>query len=117
MSKPDNPPALPKHVSNDGREIWDWASRLGDRSARQHKESMLRADIRRLSRKECGHCNDWMKSRVCPREWNDRGMCRGPSCSDAACSQFSRKSYVSDLIAEKQDELSAMLAQREESSS
>ncbi len=39
----------------------------------------------------CGDCDNWMKSRQCPREHNVKGMSRGPSCNDYTCDKFVAK--------------------------
>ena len=36
-------------------------------------------------RRECGNCQHWMKSSICPHEHNVNGYSRGPSCSAPAC--------------------------------
>lgn len=48
-------------------------------------------------RKECGHCDLWMKSSLCPRERNVNGRNKGPSISEIACDKFTLTSWVKDL--------------------
>ena len=52
-------------------------------------------------RKECGSCQDWMKSGNCPRETlvNDRWV--GPSMKDAGCNQFRVERYILELKANR----------------
>lgn len=36
----------------------------------------------------CGDCNNWMKSRECPKEKKVKGLSRGPSSGDCPCDKF-----------------------------
>lgn len=100
-------PQLPKTVSNDGREIWDWAGRLGEWTARQHRKQELRRAI--LQSKECGSCDFWMTS-SCPREKHDNRLGRsvGPSCRGAICEKFSMKSWDVERVEKLQAELASL---------
>lgn len=101
------PPQLPSHTSNDGREIWDWAHRLSEHTHRLHKMRELRADISKIGSR-CGDCNKWMKSRECPREKNVNGRNRGPSCNDFKCSQFVEEHHATKRRAELEADLAAV---------
>ena len=52
-------PQLPREVSPDGREIWDWAAKLSDAVHRADRARNLRADIAGIQRK-CGSGTRWM---------------------------------------------------------
>lgn len=87
-------PSLPREVSADGREIWDWAAKLS-------AEVQRRDDIRKLSiqirnaETQCGSCESWM-TRSCPREVhsNRTGRSVGPSSQSIKCDKF-RMTYYS----------------------
>lgn len=60
------------------------------------------ADAIKAGLPKCGECSYWMKSAFCPREHNVKGMSRGPSCADSACSKFVAKdAATAALIAER----------------
>jgi hypothetical protein len=42
----------------------------------------------RIIRKRCGDCDNWNKSRLCPKERNVNGYSRGPSMNDFTCPSF-----------------------------
>lgn len=81
-------PPLPQHVSNDGREIWDWAARISQRTSLLQHQRELTDDIFRIGR-ECGSCRFWMTD-ACPREVQDNriGRKRGPSMGAPICQKF-----------------------------
>jgi hypothetical protein len=91
-------PALPENISPDGREVWDWASRLSDATQKAHEIRELQSKIRRMQN-ECGSCSLWMTS-SCPREVHDnrRGRSSGPSCSAIKCSNFIMDSSHATMI-------------------
>jgi hypothetical protein len=105
----NTPPALPQHISSDGREIWDWAKRLSEHTHRLHDMRELRRDIARIGR-ECGGCDNWMKSRICPREKNVNGWNRGPSMTDPVmnCQTFVQAPSEIARKGELQQRLSAL---------
>lgn len=103
------PPPLPQHVSNDGREIWDWAARLSAHTSRLDKMRRLRAEISQMDR-VCGSCHFWMKSRECPKEKNVNGYSRGPSSGSPKCGQFVMTKSTAELRAERQKELDETIA-------
>lgn len=105
-----NPPQLPNHVSNDGREIWSWARDLSEWRHHQDKIRKLKADIADCNAKRCGNCTLWMTS-YCPSERNENGRKRGPSMNAFACGKFDRKKWVSDLLVEREAELAELKAQ------
>lgn len=39
----------------------------------------------------CMDCNNWMKSKLCPREINVNGWNKGPSSDDIICNKFESK--------------------------
>ena len=98
-------PQLPQHISNDGREVWDWASRLSDQVHRQDEIRRTRSDLSRIGTR-CGDCSHWMKSRQCPREQNIGGRRTGPSCEGLVCSDFA----LDHFAAKRRDELTEKLA-------
>lgn len=105
-------PALPQHVSNDGREVWDWAAEFSAHTQRLDKMRRLRADISRLN-SVCGSCHFWMKSRECPKEKNVNGYSRGPSSESPKCGQFAMTQSAAKLRDERQAELDAVVAAHE----
>lgn len=107
------PPPLPQNVSNDGREIWDWAERFSAHTHRLDKMRKLRAEIARIGT-VCGDCHFWMKSRECPKERNVNGYSRGPSNGSPKCGQFVMTASSAELRAERQAELDAVIAIHEE---
>lgn len=42
----------------------------------------------RIIRKRCGDCDNWNKSRLCPKEVNVNGRSRGPSMNSFTCPSF-----------------------------
>ena len=82
-----NLPALPKDISGNGQELWDWASTFSSVVHRNDEMRQLRAKILKANL-QCGSCDKWMKSSLCPRERNINGYSRGPSCADLKCDQF-----------------------------
>jgi hypothetical protein len=54
-----------------------------------------RSDIRRLGT-VCGDCDNWMKSKQCPKDHNIRGRNHGPSCNTPVlgCSSYSEAPKV-----------------------
>lgn len=103
-------PPLPRNVSPDGREIWDWAAKLSEARQRVQKIRELRSEIARRPR-ECGSCQKWM-THSCPKEHNVGGRPRGPSMKAPICGQHILKDYD----AKRLDELRAELAALEQSS-
>lgn len=108
-------PSLPQQVSNDGREIWDWAAKLSRISALQQKASELRKSLRE-SNKVCGGCTKWMTD-ACPKEKLQRnGYKRGPHMKEPGCMQYAENSWTTGQRAKWQaelDEVNATLAQPE----
>lgn len=51
----------------------------------------------RTDSEECGNCEHWMKSNVCPREVNVKGMNEGPHMYSVACKEFQCKQWVKAL--------------------
>lgn len=99
----DRPPQLPAEISNDGREIWDWAVKLSEHIHRRAKMSVLRTQISRIGT-QCGYCAKWMCN-TCPRETHVHGRRRGPSMNAYKCNQF----IESQRSAEWRDELQKRL--------
>lgn len=103
------PPPLPAQISNDGREIWDWAAKASEVIARNEKARELRAGIRDLSPR-CGTCVYWMQSRNCPRETRTpQGRRSGPSMNGSPCSKHEEEVWVTELRNERQVELNSLL--------
>lgn len=100
-------PELPKNVSSDGREIWDWAAKFSAHVHRQDEINRLATDIAKIGRR-CGDCDKWMKSRECPREHNVAGQSRGPSCNGLICGQFVEDRQATKRRAELTKKLAAL---------
>lgn len=84
-------PKLPAEISPDGREIWDWASKLSDLAQRRDDVRRLAAQIRNAET-TCGSCSLWM-TRSCPGErHNNKGRSVGPSSMSPKCGQFNMDS-------------------------
>ena len=104
----EQPPALPTQVSSDGREVWDWAANLSNHLHRECRKQELRAELRVIGT-VCGDCDNWMKSRLCPRERNINGRNHGPSMNElvSGC-----KSFIESLAeTERRDKLQQQLAE------
>lgn len=83
----DKLPKLPQQISNDGREVWDWAAKVSDTIHRRARISELRQNIAELGSR-CGSCRLWMTDE-CPREQLlPTGRKSGPSMMDAKCQRF-----------------------------
>ncbi len=100
--------SLPTHVSPDGRELWDWAGRIGQAIQRQDEMDRLRRKIRESGR--CGECYHWMHSGDCPREHNVNGYSRGPHMDECPCKQFVWQQTYKDLLEKRKMELAALEA-------
>jgi hypothetical protein len=103
-------PKLPEHVSNDGREIWDWAGRLGEWTARNQRRRDLQTAIVKIQ-STCGSCELWMTP-SCPREQhnNKTGQWQGPSMNGAICGKFAMKSWDAKRLEELKSELNRLAA-------
>lgn len=102
---------LPQEISSDGREIWDWAARLSQATARAHRCRELSKAIREAEN-ECGSCTKWMTD-ACPRERHDNKLGRkvGPSCKSLKCNEFVMKRWDADRIAGLKTELAQLESQ------
>lgn len=56
------------------------------------------------AKRECGHCQHWMKRPDCPREPGIGSGKRGPSCGDQPCSQFKITTSTVALQARRAEE-------------
>lgn len=104
-------PELPAQISNDGREIWDWAGKMSEHIHRQDRIQKLRARIIKIGT-VCGDCSKWMKSSQCPNEHSTMsGYNKGPSCEGRKCGAFIEcarsTNFRTELTAELQKELAA----------
>ena len=99
-------PQLPREVSSDGREIWDWAAKLSDAVHRADRARNLRADIAGIQGR-CGSCAKWM-TKACHLERNVNGYSRGPSANDPKCGGFAMKAGSADLLEKWSAELVAL---------
>ena len=78
-------------------ELFDAAIRLSEfNQIKEDMEEALNTD-----REECGHCDFWMKSTSCPREYNVNGRQKGPSCGAFVCNKFKLKDWVIKLKQER----------------
>lgn len=100
------PPTLPRDISANGAEIWDWAIALSHWERRQEKIRQLRADIAFV---RCGSCQAWM-TRGCPKERNVNGYSRGPSMNEFPCGQYTEKPHYAELRDQRRAELARLLA-------
>lgn len=100
-------PQLPRQVSTDGQEIWDWAIKLSEHTQQTAKLAQLTRNIASIGM-TCGDCGKWMKSRECPREHNVAGMSRGPSCKAMKCTQFVEKAEATARRQRLRDERDAL---------
>lgn len=102
-------PELPRNISSDGREIWDWAAKLSAHTQRVHQIAQLRRDIAEIGTK-CGDCWHWMKSSSCPRESrNNAGRRVGPSMNGPKCFKFEEESWQTKRREELKAKLAALL--------
>lgn len=85
--------ALPKEISPDGKEIWDWALKLSAAVHRADEIRKLRQQIRNME-SQCGSCSSWM-TKACPKEKhsNKTGRSTGPSSQSIKCTQFAMTTY------------------------
>lgn len=105
----NNIPPIPQEISNDGREIFDWALNVGNAVAKQQKINELKKAV--YSPSNCGECNKWMCSGLCPREvLQKNGRYIGPSMNASICDQFQQKSYDSDRRKKLKEELDKLLS-------
>jgi hypothetical protein len=102
-----------QEASPDGREVWDWASRLSDHTFRLHRIRELSASIRSCE-SECGSCSKWM-TKGCPRERHDNRIGRnvGPSSRDMNCAEFTMSASSAQWLASLRDELAALAKPKE----
>ena len=105
-------PTLPREISPNGKEVWDWASRLSDSAQRAHEIVTLRRKIRNMEN-QCGSCAHWMTS-SCPREMhsNKTGRSTGPSSQALKCSTFAMTLLGGKELAQAKANLE-QLAQKE----
>lgn len=99
---------FPDKISTDGKELWDWAARLGDHIHRQHRISELVASIRDLEPR-CGTCRHWMKRGDCPKE---DGVSKGPSMNSPSCDKHTETGWVTVLREERRAELAALKGEK-----
>lgn len=86
--------------------IFEGVKRLSEISSRMHMLQIQQEKLDNFERRECGNCFYWMKSRMCPRERNVKGMTRGPSCSGLPCKKFAREEHLERLIKEQKYKVS-----------
>lgn len=101
-------PSLPREISVDGREIWDWAAKLSAEVHRRDEIAKLRVQIRNAET-QCGNCADWM-TRACPREVhsNKTGRSTGPSSQSIKCQQFRMTAYGARELEAARTKLAAL---------
>ncbi len=69
-----------------------------DALSKLSQEAQRMRDLRHATRRRCGSCCHWMKSRSCPQEHNVNGQSRGPSCEGIPCGQFTpTAAYLEDV--------------------
>ena len=86
-------------------DILDGVMRLSEVSSRVHMLSIEQDKLNMLERKVCGNCFYWMKSRLCPREANVKGMTRGPSSSGSPCEKFAMGEHYKISIEEQKNKV------------
>jgi hypothetical protein len=74
-------------VSNDGKEIWDWADRLSDRIHLVAEIKTLSTQIHQMQT-TCGSCSYWMTSSCHLERCDQRGRKTGPSSQATVCGKF-----------------------------
>lgn len=96
-------------------QFWDSFDSFLEADLKRQKIADLLAEHRRAvlrDGKRCGDCNNWMKSRQCPREKNVKGYSRGPSCDAAICASFEwsplRRQYCEEKSADRQRQASEL---------
>lgn len=94
-------PQLPREVSANGAEIWEWGHSLSEWAQRQDNIRRLRAEVAQV---DCGGCALWM-TRQCPRERNINGRNHGPSMNGSPCVQYAEKPSTAALRATRAAEL------------
>jgi hypothetical protein len=105
----NNIPPIPHQVSNDCREIFDWAMNVGKAVAKQHRINDLMYAVHKRS--ACGECTKWMCSGLCPKEVLQRnGRYIGPSMTGAICNIFEEKSWDTENRKKLKEELDKLLA-------
>jgi hypothetical protein len=101
-------PQLPKEISSDGREVFDWADRMSDHVQKlQRRRDVWGAILEGTT--TCGSCVKWMTD-ACPREVQDnrRGHKVGPSCKAVKCNEFAMSSYDEKRIQGLRDEYATL---------
>ncbi len=100
-------PAIPHQISNDGREIFDWATNIGNAVAKQQRINELKNAIHKPA--TCGACNKWMCSSLCPREVHQKnGHYIGPSMNGTICNLFEEKTFDTENRKKLQEELNKL---------
>lgn len=61
----------------------------------------LYIEYKNTDKEECGHCENWMKSSLCPAEINIKGRRTGPSCSGIICKKYKLTDWVKELKQER----------------
>ena len=110
-------PILPAEISRDGSEVWKWASDMGAWVQREARIAELRGAIRKCGA-ECGDCEKWMCSSLCPREQpgtgKRAGYSVGPSMSAPICGAYVEKPHTTKRRVEYTRELESLLPQNTE---
>ena len=98
----------PAECSPDGREIWDWAGRLGARVAAVDELARLQRQAH-TARTTCGSCQTWM-TRRCPREVHDnrKGRSQGPSSMSVKCDSFAMTTSAAASVTRAESEIAAL---------
>lgn len=98
------PPTLPKTLSADGHEAWDWFIKTAKHFQRQVKIDELQKKIAENGTK-CGDCYKWMTDR-CPLEKrNSSGRKEGPSMNTPICKNFVESTMAIQFRTKWQTEL------------
>jgi hypothetical protein len=84
-------------------DIFDALNKASDRSHAYHKIRELEHDIRRM-KNECGSCDFWMKTSLCPREEKGHKV----TCGEWICDKFIMHKWTEDLIKSKNDRISEL---------
>lgn len=99
---------IPHDISNDGREIFDWAIGVSKAIAKQRKIVELKNAINASA--TCGACTKWMCSGDCPREIHQRnGRYKGPSMNSPICNEFQEKQWDIENREKLKKELETLL--------
>ena len=98
-------------ISEDGRELWDLATRVADHIHRQALVAEKKKQLRDCGA-ACGDCDYWMKSSLCPKEHNVNGRNRGPSMNGMKCGKFIETREANERRARLIGEIASLMSNK-----